>query len=274
MKIIIFKSQKLNNDNKINDLSVYLKNKNIPFEIISEKDLDKKIYGNLLFVFGGDGTILRLVEFAINNNLPIIGVNTGNLGFLTEFEKDDYISAIDMFINGQYKEDIRSVLSLNFGKITKYALNDIVLQRKYLDDYTSLVCNISAYIDGNFIDNIKGDGVIVCTPTGSTAYSLSSGGSILAPGINANSLTPICAHSLHNRPIVFSSCSTCDLKLTGGSISSLYIDGKYLSTLKIGEDVKIHPCDKKIIFLRKKDSNFYKILITKFSKGNNDGEEK
>lgn len=269
MKVLIYKNEK-NKENLtlIAQLENCLEENGIEFETLFDGDLNSKISADALYVFGGDGTILRLVNFAVNNDIPIIGVNTGNLGFLTEFEKDKFLHSVEMLKNNDYKIDSRALIQVNFKNKTYLALNDTVLQRRYLENYSNLVIEIAVNIDSNFVNNIKGDGVLVSTPTGSTAYSLSSGGSILSPNINANSLTPICAHSLNSRPIVYSSSGCCKLELISGSLASLFIDGKFVDIVNVGEYIEVVKCDKAIKFIRKKDSNFYKILFSKLSKGN------
>lgn len=268
MKILIYKNDKQNeNIALINDLEKILKINNLQFESISNEDLEKNIKADIVYVFGGDGTILRLIDFAIRNDIAILGVNTGNLGFLTEFEKDKYLDSVKMIVDSNFNIDSRSVLKVKFKNICKYALNDAVLQRRYLENYNNLVINVAVSIDETFVDNIKGDGVIVSTPTGSTAYSLSAGGSILAPNIGANSLTPISAHSLKSRPIVYSSNDNCKLEVLDGS-SSLFIDGKFVNSLSVGDVINISKSDSKIRFIRKKDSNFYKRLFSKLVQGN------
>lgn len=230
-----------------------------------EEDSRSVVDIEALFVLGGDGTILGQTEYAATNGIPIIGINAGKLGFLTEFETFEMESAVSAYRKGLLKEDRRMILKVEYGDEFRYVLNDAVIQRFYVEGENSLVVNVEAVIDGILVDKINGDGVIVSTPTGSTAYSLSAGGAILAPGINALSLTPISAHSLHHRPIIYSADSEIILKVLNGGKAALYADGKLFQVLSEGDKVRITKSDKEVVFLRKKDSNFYNRLLHKLN---------
>lgn len=219
----------------------------------------------VLFVLGGDGTILGQTEYAAANGIPIIGINAGKLGFLTEFETFEMEAAVSGYRKGILKADRRMILNVEYGEESRCVLNDAVIQRFYVEGENSLVVNVEAVIDGILVDKINGDGVIVSTPTGSTAYSLSAGGAILAPGINALSLTPISAHSLHHRPIIYSADSEIILKVLSGGRAALYTDGKLFKVLSEKDKVRITKSDREVVFLRKKDSNFYNRLLHKLN---------
>jgi NAD+ kinase len=145
-----------------------------------------------------------------------------------------------------------------------YALNELVIQRLY-EDSPEKILRVDVAINKEYVDRLDGDGVIVSTPTGSTAYSLSAGGSILSPDINAFSMTPICAHSLHNRPLVFSADSICEITLKSNNCG-IFFDGNLIQKLHKDDVITIHKSNKTIKFLRKKDSNFYTRLLTKLKK--------
>lgn len=257
------------NKEENNELSVkfckILKKNKVEYSFLTQSDLNSVISSDVLYVLGGDGTILRVVEFANRNNIPIIGINAGNLGFLTEFEKEEAADSIKLFLSDKLKKDERITLSLKADEKDCTGLNDVVLQRIYSESDGGLVIKVSVEIDGNEVSVITGDGVIISTPTGSTAYSLSAGGAILAPKINAFSMTPLSAHSLHNRPIVFSADSVCTLKLVGGSRAGLFVDGKLIKNIKEGEKVDIVKSESQTVFLRKKSSDFFVRLAKKLS---------
>ena len=224
---------------------------------------------SVLFVLGGDGTILGQTEYAYENEIPIIGINAGKLGFLTEFETFEMEAAVSSYAAGTLKKDCRMILKVECGDAVRYVLNDAVIQRFYAQEESSIVVNVEAAIDGILVDKVNGDGVIVSTPTGSTAYSLSAGGAILAPGINALSLTPISAHSLHHRPIIYSADSEIVLRVPGGGAAALYADGKFVTKLSARDKVKITKAEQRgITFLRKRDSNFYNRLLLKLNNAN------
>ena len=269
MKVLIYINHaKIESERVFNELKACLSSNNIKFTCIDNEDLKNKskVEGySVIFSIGGDGTILGLTEFALLNNLPIIGINIGKVGFLTEFEPECISQAVKMLIDGSLKKDARSVLKISYQNKCYFALNDLVVQRLYKDNIAGHVINLSVCLDGENADNITGDGVIVSTPTGSTAYSLAAGGPVLAPGINAFSLTPISAHSLHNRPIIFSADSKCEVKVLSGD-AGLFIDGKLVSLISEGASVSVVAYKNKTVFLRKSNSNFYKKLIGKLNR--------
>ena len=220
---------------------------------------------DLLIVLGGDGTILKLVDYIVNANVPVIGINAGKVVFLAEFEIFEIDEAVRLIKNQELIIDERLVLKTNIDGAVHYALNELVLQRIY-DDSPDRIVRVDVTINGEYVDRIDGDGVIISTPTGSTAYSLSAGGSILSPGINAFSMTPICAHSLHNRPLVFSADNPCEITLKSNCSCGLLIDGVLKKMLTKESSIMTLRSNKKIKFLRKKDSNFYSRLLQKLKK--------
>ncbi len=247
----------------LNDIENLLKRENIGFSVITRDDLDKSLKADALFVFGGDGTILAMVDFVNRNNIPIIGINAGKLGFLSEFEKEETEDAVLLLKNNALKKDERISINVKNGKESFVALNDVVLQRIYTGGENGLVSDISFFIDGDFVDEITGDGIILSTPTGSTAYSLSAGGSILAPGINAISMTPLAAHSLHYRPVVFSADSTCEFCVNSGYKTGVFADGRLVFDLSEGEKITVEKSSTKTVFLRRDKYSFYKRLSEK-----------
>lgn len=226
--------------------------------------------GNILtdydcvFVLGGDGTILGLVDYCAEHDIPVIGFNAGKLGFLTEFEREEMATAVKLFKDKKLVNDYRELMSLEFNGKKYRALNDVVVQRVYDHEEESIVINLSVSVDGKMIDKISGDGIIISTPTGSTAYSLSAGGSILAPGINAFCITPICAHSLNLRPVVYSADLVSELKCITGNKAGVYVDGKFVDYLLPGQKINLKKDDKKISFLRNADFDFFVRLNKKF----------
>lgn len=263
MRVLVYVNrQKDKNSEILNELLSCLNFRNIEYVVVdSNKDLIDKEF-SAMFVIGGDGTILRITDFAINYNIPIIGINAGKLGFLTEFEQNEISDAVELFINGQLNNDVRSILSVDFNGNNYIALNDVILQRIYNDE-GSMTISLDVSIDNDKTDTIRGDGVIVATPTGSTAYSLSAGGAILAPGINAFTITPIAAHSYNQRAVIYSSNSTCKISLIEGESAGLFVDGKLVSKVCQNNFASIYKHNKNVVFLRKKDTSFFKRLAFK-----------
>lgn len=265
MKVLVYaNNSKDDYSGWLKKVSAVLVDEKIDYEIISAADLNKTVSADAVIVYGGDGTILSLTDFCNKNDIAIIGINAGTVGFLTEFETKETALAIKLLKKGKLKRDERATLNVNVNDKTFVGLNDAVLSRVYSDSADGLVVSVSVNFDDIFVDKITGDGVIVSTPTGSTAYSLSAGGAILSPGINAFIMTPLSSHSLHSRPIVFSADTTCTLKLesaTGG----LFIDGKKVSSLGYGDFIRISKLSAPTVFLRKENSDFFSKLDCKLN---------
>ncbi len=252
-------------------LKTLLEKDNIAYRVIEDEDLSSKESADALFVLGGDGTILFMTEFASKNSIPLIGINAGKLGFLTEFELYEMEHAVECLKTGKLCRDERATMKVTYKDKIFYALNDVFLQRIYDDKAGSMIVDINVDIDEERVSKFKGDGIIVSTPTGSTAYSLSAGGPILAPRMNAFVVTPIAAHCINHKPIVFSSRSKCDVSIDGRSMAGLFIDGTYIDNMRPGDSFTINKNFNLITFLRKEDFNFYRRLAKKLN--NNFDEE-
>jgi NAD+ kinase len=196
---------------------------NATYEVFdSYKDLKDNI--DYLISVGGDGTFLDTVTLVRDSCIPILGVNLGRLGFLSSVSKSEISKAFDCLVNGEFRLEERTLLSLTtsnnmFGE-TNYALNEIAVSRK--DSNALLVVHV--YIDDNILNSYWADGLIIATPTGSTAYSLSCGGPIVTPGSKNFVITPIATHNLTVRPIVIPDSSNIKIKLEGR-------DNQYLVSL-------------------------------------------
>ena len=177
----------------------------------SHEDLKDNV--DILFSIGGDGTLLNAVSYIRNSNIPILGINTGRLGFISSVAPDQIEQAVNDVLNKNYKTNRRTLLTLNTSnnlfKNKNFALNEVAIVKKD----TSSMIKIEAYVDDEFLNTYWADGLIVSTPTGSTGYSLSCGGPIIAPGTNNIIITPIAQHNLNVRPIVINHNSTIKLKV-------------------------------------------------------------
>lgn len=222
---------------------------------------------NLLLVLGGDGTILSVASECARCGVKIMGVNFGHMGFLTGFEAHQMDEALSVIISGKFDVVERSMLEVNFAGKKYYALNEAVVQRSTSGNSFSNTVNLHAEIDGSTVDNFTADGLIISTPTGSTAYSLSAGGSILTPELNAFIMTPICPHSLHSRPIVFSDRSEVKLRQAGKMCSlSIIIDGRVVDTVRGDELLTVKKADRYLETVSSADSKFFDKLLIKLSK--------
>ena len=214
---------------------------------------------DLVVVLGGDGAILHSAVVAAKNGVKIIGINYGNLGFLTEYEKDEKEYIKDL-ITALEKENCRivkrSLLACEVGDKTFYALNEVALQR----DCGSVSVKNPQILKLNVRTNegetlVSGDGVLICTPTGSTAYSLSAGGAILTPEVPVFMLTPICAFSMRARPIVFSDKEEFSVLTVRGK-ATLLLDGHVVATLGEGAEIRVKKAPFTADFPAREQSGF------------------
>ena len=220
--------------------------------------------GDVLFVVGGDGTILDVKDYALERNLPIIGINAGKLGFLTEFEREETESAADGFARNVLIKDERICCALKVGETLFNALNEITVQRISCGNgKNGIVTDLTVYVDGDKLERLIGDGVIISTPTGSTAYSLASGGAVLTPDVKAFSIVPICAHSIFAKPIIYSSDCVVKIENTGKTDAGIFVDGDYVGTLRSNESIVVQKSNKTLTFLRKRNYNFLNRLVKK-----------
>ncbi len=238
----------------------------IDYLILEDDMLENPMTADALFAIGGDGTILFLAEFANKNSIPIIGINAGNLGFLCEFEKNEVEMAIIGLINGTLINDYRTMLSVAYNDNVFYALNEVYIQRTYDKSVGNTVAEIQIEIDDSFVSKYSGDGTIISSPTGSTAYSFSLGAPILSPYADVFTMTPIAAHAFNQRPIVYSDDSVCCIRVSGKSQVAVFVDGRFVEELKQDDCIKVSKVDKKLLFLRKKDYNFFKKLCYKLNR--------
>ncbi len=223
----------------------------------SYKDIDGV---DVVLVLGGDGAILHASVIAAKKNIKLIGINYGNLGFLTEYEKDErerVKELLDALQAGDCRIIKRSLLQLTVGERVYYALNEISLQRDYgaLSAKSTQILRLDVEAkEGK--DSIAGDGLLFCTPTGSTAYSLSAGGAILTPEVPVFMMTPICAFSMRARPIVFSDTDEFTVRVAKGKCMIL-TDGGVVSALPEGGEIKIKKAPFTADFPVKENSDFF-----------------
>lgn len=201
----------------------------------------KKEIPDLLVVFGGDGTVLNMAQFASENNLPIIAVNVGTVGFLSSFEESEIEKAVDQIKDGKFTVVEKTTLEIETSNGEKFfALNDAVIERVKYGLNSHVVAKIQFYIEDNFVYDLSADGIIISTPTGSTAYSLSAGGVILSPETRSFIATPICSHSLNTRPIVYSDEKEVSIVIKDSSCGCvLCADGRAVKDVELGEKITV-----------------------------------
>ncbi len=218
---------------------------------------------DLLISLGGDGTFLRAVSYIRDSGVPIMGINTGRLGFLSNISKDHIYDKLAQVRDKQFEFQRRSLLRVStaedlFGE-ENFALNELTLQKK---DTSSMV-TVHAYLDKKFLNSYWADGLIVATPTGSTAYSLSSGGPIITPGCQVHIITPIAPHNLNVRPVVVPDHMPISLSVEGrGRSYLLSLDG-VSKQIKQGEEVLVTKAEFMINVVKFEDNNFLDTIRNK-----------
>ena len=251
---------------KANNIIIYLDNRlkdilrSNNFKLLNDvKDID------VLFTIGGDGTLLRAIPFIKNSKVPILGINTGQLGFLTSLNKELLIEGLEMFFKKQYVLIKRSLIRVNLKPENPeiisfpYALNEVSINRKN----TSSMLSIKTIIDKNLLTTYWSDGLIISTPTGSTGYSLSSGGPILSPDTKVTILNPIAPHNISIRPLIVRDTSDIEIKVTGRSKDQLiFLDNRKFS-IPNGCSIKISKASFCINTIQLDGNDFFKTLRNK-----------
>lgn len=211
---------------------------------------------------GGDGTMLETLEYVRKSGIPVLGVNTGRLGFLAAVYKEDFAKAIQLLIKEKFTLDKRELIELDkatcFNEVN-YALNEFTIHKKE----SSAMINIDTYVDGIFLNSYFADGLIVSTPTGSTAYSLSCGGPIMVPDSDNFIITPIAPHNLNVRPIVISNNKTLSFKVSGRSDSfNVSLDSRS-QTIKNLSELIIKKADFRFNMINLEGQHFFETLRNK-----------
>lgn len=220
---------------------------------------------NLIVVLGGDGTLLSIAHIAAQKNVPVVGVNLGALGFLTEVPLNEMFLTLDSYLEGDERiVSRRMMLQANTKKNSYCSLNDVVINKGAL----ARMIRCAIWIDGEEIAMTRADGLIISTPTGSTGYSLSAGGPIIQPYIPAIILTPICPHTLSFRPMVISSESEVTVQLlTAGEEVYLTIDGQRGELMKKDDTVTVCQSGLKLQLVSSPRRNYFDLLKEKLRWG-------
>lgn len=230
---------------------------------VKREDIPKKV--DLLLVLGGDGTLLSIAHVAAQKDVPVVGINLGALGFLTEVPLDEMFLTLNSYLEGNDKiVSRRQMLQAKTKENSYYSLNDVVINKGAL----ARMIRCAIWIDGKEIAMTRADGLIISTPTGSTAYSLSAGGPIVQPYIPAIILTPICPHTLSFRPMVISSESEVKVQLlTGGEEVYLTIDGQRGELMKKDDAVTVCQSELKLQLISSPRRNYFDLLKEKLRWG-------
>jgi NAD+ kinase len=221
---------------------------------------------DLVIAIGGDGTMLYAGGLVRDSGVPLFGINRGRLGFLADVTPDDMIASVDHVLGGEYTTEARLLLEAKLkladGKIVSAtAFNDVVLQRHG----TGRMVDIEASVAGQFINTHSGDGLIIATPTGSTAYALSCGGPIIEPQLDAVVIVPICPHTLTDRPIVIAAGQEIEIRLLDreDTRADISVDGHLLGAIHADGKLTINAAEKRIHLIHPPGYDFYGILRSK-----------
>ena len=265
--------------NIVRDLVKWLEEKGVEYLVDSElgkslkldntvKQADIPKHVELVIVFGGDGTFLSVSKQVNEYNIPILGINSGGLGFLTEFTLNELYPIMEKIIEDDYEIEERGMLSASvykknkkFGSYT--VLNDLVIN----NGKVSRIIDLAIYAEGNLITTFKADGIIFSTPTGSTAYSLSAGGPIVHPTLPVTLITPICPHILTNRPLVVSNEMEITVKVLTVGSSYLTLDGQETVKLELNDEIKLKKSDSTVKLIKSPFRDYFSILKTKLMWG-------
>lgn len=224
---------------------------------------------SLVIVLGGDGTLLAAARAVAHVDVPILGVNLGSLGFLTEVRMDELYATLDALDSDRTAKDLRSMLSCRHLRgsdvMGEYlALNDVVITKSSI----ARMAEVDVTVNGMFVAGYKADGVIVSTPTGSTAYSLAAGGPVLEPSVDAFVITPVSPHALTNRPLVVRDNAEITLAVAGPTEDAfLTVDGQIGVPLQLGDRVVCRKAEHRVHLLRATQRTFFEVLRAKLKWG-------
>jgi NAD+ kinase len=235
---------------------------NCPYPVLALEELGKQ--ADLAVVLGGDGTMLNIARTFAPYDVALIGVNQGRLGFLTDISLDTMVETIGTVLDGKYVTEDRMLLQSEIftdGErvFDVLAFNDVAVSK----GVKGSMIEFEVRIDGEFIYRQRADGLIVATPTGSTAYALSSGGPIIHPALEAMALVPVCPHTLSNRPVVISSCCTVDIIVHNAEDARSHFDSHSHFDLREGDRVSVHRYPHTIRLLHPVGHSYYNMLREK-----------
>ncbi|EXI79352.1 MAG: putative inorganic polyphosphate/ATP-NAD kinase [Candidatus Accumulibacter appositus] len=222
-------------------------------------------HADLAIVVGGDGTMLNAARQLARYRVPLVGVNQGRLGFMTDISRDDMLAAMNDLLDGRFVPETRMLLEAEVLRDERpvgaphLALNDVVVDKGAI----GRMIEFGLAVDGEFIYHLRADGLIVATSTGSTAYALSANGPILHPQVSAIALVPLCPHALTNRPILVGDRNEIEIRIVHGTDSRVHFDGQVTVDLENGDCVRIRRSEYSICLLHPPDHSYFAMLRQK-----------
>ena len=239
------------------DINLYIdkssNNKNEIFTVLEHEDYVKKV--DIVVVFGGDGTLLNAARKYLNYDIPILGINMGNVGFLTDISTDNFEKTIKEVLDGNYKIEERNLVSAKFGNNHLYGLNEVVI---HSGAYAQLM-RYRLNVNDRVVYEQRSDGLIIATPTGSTAYALSAGGPIIHPSLDVWTILPMLPQSLSSRPFVISTDEKVEIDLFDGpnENAKICVDGQDDIDIPYGEKILISKMEKTLKLVHPNDNDFF-----------------
>ena len=239
------------------DINLYIdkssNNKNENFTVLEHKEFVKKV--DIVVVFGGDGTLLNAARKYLNYDIPILGINMGNVGFLTDISTDNFEKTIKEVLDGNYKIEERNLVSAKFGNNHLYGLNEVVI---HSGAYAQLM-RYRLNVNDKVVYEQRSDGLIIATPTGSTAYALSAGGPIIHPSLDVWTILPMLPQSLSSRPFVISTDEKVEMYLFDGpnENAKICVDGQDDIDIPYGEKILISKMEKTLKLVHPNDNDFF-----------------
>ena len=260
----------------VNDIIPWLQERGIEIFLDSEAACDYPVlhkvarpedlaaHVDVIAVFGGDGTFLYAARLAGDSGVPLLGINLGSLGFLAEVKLEEMHQAFERLLSGDYRVEERGHLEVrvfrqDVEQAHYLALNDAVINKGAL----ARIIDLEVWVNSELVTSTRADGLILSTPTGSTAYSISAGGPILYPTLGAFIITPICPHTLSNRPVVVTDTATVTVCLRHGTEVMLTVDGQVGMPLIQGDCVRLRKSPSPVRLIQATDSTFFKLLSEK-----------
>jgi NAD+ kinase len=235
--------------------------------IIEKENIPQE--SDLIIVFGGDGTLLSVSRLDNVTDIPILAVNLGGLGFLTEIRVEEIEDALAKVLDSDYDIEKRMMFDVQLkragdGKVEKFtALNDVVVNKGAL----ARMIDLDTYVNEKFLNSYRVDGLIISTPTGSTGYSLSAGGPIIYPSLKLIAIIPICPHTLTNRPIILEDEKEVMVSLRSGDDVYLTMDGQVGVLMNIGDQVRVYKSEKNVTLIKSPFRNYFEVLKEKLKWG-------
>jgi NAD+ kinase len=263
---IITKPNDPRSDDKARKLITLLKDKNV---VVVQGDEQITEQANLIIVVGGDGSLLNTARTFVDKKIPILGINLGRLGFLADVPATNMKEIVSEVLNGDFIKEERRLLSCQVEQDSKIlgqflALNDAVVHRTE----TLKMIEFDLFIDDKFVNNQRADGLIITTPTGSTAYALSSGGPIMHPGVDAIGLVSICPHTMSHRPLLVPGGSEVVIKVKNSEDGAIVsFDGQTSVSIKAGQDIRLRQYHNLIYLLHPKNYDYFEIIRSKLHWG-------